>query len=64
MSPRRILLLEKYPKSTYDIPGNISPDLVCRIFKYLLVKKLLGVETVCPVSIFTAIVEVTTLQRW
>ena len=49
----QILLLEKYAKSTYDIVGNLSPDLACRIFKYLSVKELLGVEPVCPVSTFS-----------
>ncbi|KAF8638454.1 hypothetical protein AX17_002188 [Amanita inopinata Kibby_2008] len=42
----QILLLEKYARSTYDIVGNLAPDLVCRIFKYLSVKELLTVEPV------------------
>ncbi|KAI0635102.1 hypothetical protein C8Q77DRAFT_1217037 [Trametes polyzona] len=42
----QILLLEKYAKSTFDIVGNLAPDLALRIFKYLSVKELLAVETV------------------
>ncbi|KAM6494830.1 WD40-repeat-containing domain protein [Amanita muscaria] len=42
----QILLLEKYAKSTYDIVGNLAPDLACRVLKYLTVRELLGVETV------------------
>ncbi len=45
--PLQILLLQKYAKSTYDIVGNLAPDLVCRILKHLTVKELLGVESVC-----------------
>ncbi|KAK2463966.1 hypothetical protein APHAL10511_004017 [Amanita phalloides] len=44
--PLQILLLKKYAKSTYDIVGNLAPDLTCRVLKYLAVKELLGVETV------------------
>lgn len=42
----QILLLEKYAKSTFDIVGNLSPNLVFKIFKYLSVQELLGVEPV------------------
>ncbi|KAH9896800.1 hypothetical protein C8Q73DRAFT_757283 [Cubamyces lactineus] len=42
----QILLLEKYAKSTFDIVGNLAPELAFRIFKFLTVKELLGVETV------------------
>ncbi|KAL4252237.1 putative E3 ubiquitin ligase complex SCF subunit sconB [Abortiporus biennis] len=42
----QILLLEKYAKSTYDIVGNLAPDLVFKIFKYLTVQELLAVEPV------------------
>ena len=42
----QILLLEKYAKSTFDIVGNLAPDLALKVFKYLTVKELLGVETV------------------
>ncbi|KAI0371888.1 hypothetical protein BV20DRAFT_964520 [Pilatotrama ljubarskyi] len=42
----QILLLEKYAKSTFDIVGNLAPDLAFRIFKFLSVRELLGVETV------------------
>ncbi|KAI0777628.1 hypothetical protein BD413DRAFT_184487 [Trametes elegans] len=42
----QILLLEKYAKSTFDIVGNLAPDLALKIFKYLSVKELLGIETV------------------
>ena len=42
----QILLLEKYAKSTFDIIGNLAPDLVFKVFKWLSVKELLGVETV------------------
>ncbi|KAF8347588.1 hypothetical protein F5887DRAFT_956525 [Amanita rubescens] len=44
--PLQILLLQKYAKSTYDVVGNLAPDLACRILKHLTVKELLGVETV------------------
>ncbi|KAH8103344.1 hypothetical protein BXZ70DRAFT_1054992 [Cristinia sonorae] len=42
----QILLLEKYAKSTYDIVGHLAPDLVFKIFQYLSVEELLGVEAV------------------
>ncbi|GJE92401.1 F-box and WD40 domain-containing protein [Phanerochaete sordida] len=42
----QILLLEKYAKSTFDIIGHLAPDLVFKIFKYLTVEELLGVEPV------------------
>lgn len=42
----QILLLEKYAKSTYDIVGNLAPNLVFNIFKYLTVPELVGVESV------------------
>lgn len=42
----QILLLEKYAKSTYDIIGHLAPGLVFKIFKYLSVTELMGVESV------------------
>ncbi|KZT70659.1 hypothetical protein DAEQUDRAFT_756263 [Daedalea quercina L-15889] len=42
----QILLLEKYAKSTFDIIGNLAPDLAFKVFKWLTVQELLGVETV------------------
>ncbi|KAH9913632.1 uncharacterized protein B0H18DRAFT_1047967 [Fomitopsis serialis] len=42
----QILLLEKYAKSTFDIIGNLAPDLVFKVFKWLTVQELVGVETV------------------
>lgn len=48
----QILLLEKYAKSTYDIVGNLAPNLVFRIFKHLTVQELLGVESVSQANMF------------
>lgn len=42
----QILLLEKYAKSTFDIVGNLAPDLALKVFKFLTVKELLRVEPV------------------
>ena len=42
----QILLLEKYAKSTFDIIGNLSQNLVFKVFKYLRVEELLVVEPV------------------
>ncbi|TCD63314.1 hypothetical protein EIP91_005695 [Steccherinum ochraceum] len=42
----QILLLEKYAKSTYDIVGNLAPDLVFKIFRHLTVQELLEAEPV------------------
>lgn len=42
----QILLLEKYAKSTFDIIGNLAPDLAFKVFKWLTVQELLSVETV------------------
>ncbi|GBE84647.1 hypothetical protein SCP_0606260 [Sparassis crispa] len=42
----QILLLEKYAKSTFDIVGNLAQDLVFKVFKWLSVKELLGIEPV------------------
>ena len=38
----QILLLEKYAKSTFDIIGNLAPDLAFKVFKFLTVKELLA----------------------
>lgn len=46
----QILLLEKYAKSTFDIIGNLAPDLVFKVFKWLSVQELLGVEMVQPLD--------------
>ena len=43
----QILLLEKYAKSTFDVLGNLAPNLSFRILKYLSVQELLAVEPVC-----------------
>ena len=45
----QILLLEKYANSTYDIIGNLAPELVFKVFRYLTVPELLAAE---PVRIF------------
>lgn len=42
----QILLLEKYAKSTFDIIGNLAPDLTFKILKHLTVQELLAVEPV------------------
>jgi pyrimidine and pyridine-specific 5'-nucleotidase len=42
----QILLLEKYAKSTFDVLGNVSPDLSFRILKHLSVRELLAIEPV------------------
>jgi hypothetical protein len=42
----QILLLEKYAKSTFDIVGNLAPDLAFKVLKCLTVKELLIVEPV------------------
>ena len=52
----QILLLEKYANSTYDIVGNLAPDLACRILKYLTVRELLGIETVRSYMNYTSFI--------
>ncbi|KAI0029689.1 hypothetical protein K488DRAFT_80023 [Vararia minispora EC-137] len=42
----QILLLEKYAKSTFDVVGNLAPELAFKILKHLRVPELLGVEMV------------------
>ncbi|KZT03667.1 uncharacterized protein LAESUDRAFT_659262 [Laetiporus sulphureus 93-53] len=42
----QVLLLEKYAKSTFDIIGNLAADLVFKVFRFLSVSELLGVESV------------------
>jgi len=42
----QILLLEKYAKASFDIVGNLAPDLAFKILKYLNVSELVGVESV------------------
>ncbi|KAI9441365.1 hypothetical protein H4582DRAFT_2206492 [Lactarius indigo] len=42
----QILLLEKYAKATFDIIGNLAPDLVFKILKHLTVPELLALEPV------------------
>ncbi|KAH9072932.1 hypothetical protein EDB83DRAFT_2219927 [Lactarius deliciosus] len=42
----QILLLEKYAKATFDIIGNLAPDLAFKILKHLTVPELLALEPV------------------
>ena len=42
----QMLLLEKYMKSTFDIVGNLAPELSFRILRLLSVKELLAIESV------------------
>lgn len=42
----QVLLLEKYAKSTFDIIGNLSPDLAFKVMKWLSIGELLHVEPV------------------
>ena len=42
----QILLLEKYAKSTFDIVGNLAPDLALKVLRLLTVKEVVGVESV------------------
>ncbi|KAI5118372.1 hypothetical protein M0805_008700 [Coniferiporia weirii] len=42
----QIGLLERYLKSTFDIVGNLTPELSFKILKYLPVRELLSVEVV------------------
>ncbi|KAI0273050.1 hypothetical protein BGY98DRAFT_999687 [Russula aff. rugulosa BPL654] len=42
----QILLLEKYARATFDIVGNLSPDLSFKILKHLSIPELVGVESV------------------
>lgn len=42
----QIGLLEHYLKSTFDIIGNLEPDLSFKVLRYLTVTELLSVEPV------------------
>jgi hypothetical protein len=42
----QILLLEKYAKSTFDIVGNLAPELAFTILRRLSVRDLLRLESV------------------
>lgn len=42
----QIILLEKYLKYTFDIVGNLTPDLSFAILKHLTVQELVAVESV------------------
>ncbi|KAI9451784.1 hypothetical protein F5148DRAFT_986390 [Russula earlei] len=42
----QILLLEKYAKASFDIVGNLAPDVAFKILKHLSVSELVGVEPV------------------
>ncbi|KAK0466364.1 uncharacterized protein EV420DRAFT_826072 [Desarmillaria tabescens] len=44
--PLQILLLQRYLKSTYDVLGNLSPELSLRILKEFSVSQMLGLTTV------------------
>ncbi|SJL06382.1 uncharacterized protein ARMOST_09718 [Armillaria ostoyae] len=44
--PLQILLLQRYLKSTYDVLGNLSPELSLRILKEFSISQLLGLATV------------------
>ena len=41
----QMLLLEKYMKSTFDIVGNLAPELSFRVLRLLSIKELLIIET-------------------
>jgi pyrimidine and pyridine-specific 5'-nucleotidase len=53
----QILLLEKYAKSTFDVLGNLAPNLTFRILKHLSVRELLAIEPVCFYSTTTPVSE-------
>ncbi|KAI0002518.1 hypothetical protein BJV74DRAFT_944257 [Russula compacta] len=42
----QILLLEKYARASFDIVGNLAPDLAFKVLKYLGVQELVGIESV------------------
>lgn len=42
----QILLLEKYARATFDIVGNLSPDLAFKILKHLSIPEVVSVESV------------------
>lgn len=42
----QILLLEKYAKATFDIIGNLAPELAFKVLKHLRVPELLALEPV------------------
>ncbi|THH01889.1 hypothetical protein EW145_g6837, partial [Phellinidium pouzarii] len=42
----QIGMLENYLKSTFDIVGNLSPELSFKILRYLSVNELVGIESV------------------
>ncbi|TFY80623.1 hypothetical protein EWM64_g3394 [Hericium alpestre] len=42
----QILLLEKYARSTFDIIGNLAPDLTFKVLKHLTVPELIALEPV------------------
>ena len=42
----QIGLLEHYIKTTFDIIGNLEPDLSFKVLRYLTVPELLAVEPV------------------
>lgn len=52
----QIALLEKYLKSTFDIIGNLTPDLSFAILRHLTVPELLGVESVRESCIYYIVV--------
>ena len=49
----QILLLEKYAKSTFDVVGNLAPELAFKILRRLSVRDLLRLESVSvyPVNV-------------
>lgn len=42
----QIGLLEHYIRTTFDIIGNLEPDLSFKVLRYLTIPELLGVEPV------------------
>jgi hypothetical protein len=47
----QILLLEKYARASFDIVGNLAPDLAFKILKHLSVAELVGVESVSSLTL-------------
>jgi pyrimidine and pyridine-specific 5'-nucleotidase len=52
----QILLLDKYAKSTFDVLGNLAPELAFRVLKTLTVTEVLAaglVSSFLPFTLFT-----------
>jgi hypothetical protein len=55
--PNKLHSSRNTPNQTFDVLGNLAPDLTFRILKHLSIRELLAIELVCFYSMTTPVSE-------